>query len=102
MKELDRTLLQQLSQLKAPDCPSEDALVGALGDFLDGKGSPEERQSLEAHLRACPSCINRLIDLRELAHLEKEGEEPPRSLVNELKRLVLTQEETPALSPSCA
>src|SRR3989442_9155020 len=83
-KELDRILLQQLSRLKAPDCPS----VGALGDFLDGKGSPEERQSLEAHLRACPSCINRLIDLQELARLEKEGEEPPRALVNELKRLV--------------
>src|SRR5438128_9168646 len=84
VKELDKTLLEQLSRLKAPDCPS----VGALGDFLDGKGSPEERQSLEAHLRACPSCLNRLIDLQELAHLEKEGEEPPRALVNELKRLI--------------
>src|SRR5438034_6484152 len=87
VKELDKTLLEQLSRLKAPDCPS----VGALGDFLDGKGSPEEKQSLEAHLRACPSCINRLIDLRELARLEKEGEEPPRALVNELKLLVPAQ-----------
>src|SRR2546427_353732 len=87
MKELDKTLLEQLSRLKAPDCPS----VGALGDFLDEKGSPEEKQSLEAHLRACPACVNRLIDLRELARLEKEGEEPPRALVNELKLLVLAQ-----------
>src|SRR5437773_448601 len=88
VKELDKTLLEQLSRLKAPDCPS----VGALGDFLDGKVSPEERQSLEAHLRACPACVNRLIDLRELARLEKEGEEPPGDLVNELKLLVPAQE----------
>src|SRR5207249_11984499 len=79
------------------DCPPEDVLESALGDFLDGKGSPEERQSLETHLRACPSCINRLIDLRELARLEKEGEEPPRALVNELKRLIPPPEPRPIL-----
>jgi S1-C subfamily serine protease len=91
--EFDKTLLQQLSQLQAPDCPS----IGALGDFLDGKVSAEEKQSLEAHLRVCPSCINRLIDLRELALLAKTGEAPPPALTTKLKRLALflvTGEET--------
>ncbi len=93
MTELDKTLLQQLRRLHAPDCPA----VGTLGDFLDGKLSPEERQALDAHLRACPACINRLIDLRELALLAKEGEPPPRALTKKLKRLALflaTGEET--------
>lgn len=84
MKEVNRAVLQQLSQLKAPNCPP----LRALGDFLDGKGNPPERQALETHLRACPSCLNRLIDLQELAVLEKEGEEPARELVEEAKRLV--------------
>lgn len=85
MTEFDKTLLQQLSQLQAPDCPS----IGALGDFLDGKVNAEEKQSLEAHLRVCPSCINRLIDLRELALLAKTGEAPPPALATKLKRLAL-------------
>lgn len=95
MKELDKTLLQQLSRLQAPDCPS----VGALGDFLDGKGSAEEKHALDSHLRGCPSCVNRLIDLRELARLEQEGEEPPVALVNELKRLVPAQEPAKVSAP---
>ncbi len=93
MTEFDKTLLQQLSQLQAPDCPS----IGALGNFLDGKVNAEEKQSLEAHLRVCPSCINRLIDLRELALLAKTGEAPPPALTMKLKRLALflaTGEET--------
>ncbi len=93
MTEFDKTLLQQLSRLQAPDCPS----IGALGDFLDGKVNAEEKQSLEAHLRVCPSCINRLIDLRELALLAKTGEAPPPTLTKKLKRLALflvTGEET--------
>ena len=96
MKELDKTLLQQLSRLQAPDCPS----VGTWGDFLDGKGSAEEKRALEAHLRGCPSCVNRLIDLQELARLEQEGEEPPAALVNEVKQLVSGQEPAKASAPS--
>jgi len=88
MKELNRSLLQRLSRLQAPDCPS----VSVLGDFLDGQIVAEKRPSVEAHLQTCPSCVNRLIDLRELVHLEKEGEEPPQTLVNELKLLVSSQE----------
>ena len=82
MKELDKTLLRQLSRIQAPNCPS----VSTLGDFLEGKGNSEESHALETHLRNCPSCVNRLIDLRELARLVQEGEEPPAVLVNEVKR----------------
>ena len=88
VKELDKILLQQLSRVQAPHCPS----VDTLGDFLDGKDSSPEQQVLEAHLRGCPSCVNHLITLRELARLEQEGEEPPAALVNEVKRLVHSQE----------
>jgi len=87
VKEVNRAVLQQLGRLRAPNCPS----LRTLGDFLDGKASLQERQSLETHLRACPSCLNRLIDLRELALLEKAGEEPSRELVEEVKRLLPSQ-----------
>ncbi|MGH7963212.1 MAG: trypsin-like peptidase domain-containing protein, partial [Candidatus Binatia bacterium] len=93
MKELDHTLLEQLSRLHAPDCPP----VSVLGDFLDGQMIAEKKQPLEAHLQVCPSCVNRLIDLRELVRLEKEGEEPPQTLVNELKFLI-SSPETPQQS----
>lgn len=85
--EIDKTLLQQLSRLHAPDCPS----IGTLGEFLDGKLPPAERQSLEAHLQGCPACLNRLIDLRELAFLATEGEAPPPALREKLKRLARFQ-----------
>jgi len=74
--EIDETLLRQLSRLHAPDCPS----IHTLGEFVDGKLSPPERESLDGHLRGCPACINRLIDLRELALLAQEGETPPPAL----------------------
>lgn len=96
MTELDKALLQRLSRLQAPDCPS----VAALGDFLDEKGGAEERQTVELHLRGCPACVNRLIELRELAYLEQAGEDPPAALVNRLKRLAPAQEPTTAATPS--
>lgn len=83
MNELDRPLLERLGRLRAPDCPS----LAGLGDYLDGRGDPDRRRTVEAHLRGCPSCINRLIDLRELARLATEGERPPRTLIEEAKRL---------------
>lgn len=95
MSEQDRTLLRQLSRLEGPDCPS----LAALGTFLDGKGEREERETIEMHLRGCPACVNRLIDLRELAYLETEGEEPPPALVERLKRLVPTKESASASPP---
>lgn len=76
--------LQQLRRLRAPDCPP----LRVLGEFLDGKASPEQMQAVQAHLQGCPACTNSLIDLRELARLEKHGENPPADLLSELKDLV--------------
>lgn len=84
MNELDRPLLERLGRLKAPDCPA----LADLGHYLDGRGNPEQRQAIETHLRSCPACINRLIDLRALARLAVAGEDPPRALVWEAQRLV--------------
>ncbi len=67
MTDLDKSLLRRLGQMQASNCPS----LAALGDFLDKKGSVDDRQALELHLRGCPACVNRLLELRELAHLEK-------------------------------
>jgi S1-C subfamily serine protease len=96
VKEVNRAVLQQLSRIKAPDCPP----VRALGDFLEGTGTAEERQALETHLRACPSCLNQLIDLQELAFLEKRGEEPSRQLVEAVKGLVPSAETRREARPS--
>jgi S1-C subfamily serine protease len=71
-----------------------------LGEFLDGKGPLGERQSLEIHLRSCPSCLNRYIDLQELAVLQKEGEEPSRDLVETVKQLVPMPEPRKEATPS--
>jgi len=88
VKDIDRILLQQLSRLKAPDCLS----VKALGDFLDGRGSTAERYAAETHLRSCPSCTNRLIELQELARLADAGEDPPHALVETVKHFVSPDE----------
>ena len=95
MSEIDRRILGQLSQTSRPDCPT----IGALGDFLDQSVDAETRlpllhsaafvsddrqtdsKSIEMHLRSCPACINRLIELRELARLQDHGPEPSAALL---------------------
>jgi len=84
MNEIDRRVLRQLSQMAGPDCPS----LGILGDFLDDKVGPDVKQSLELHLRSCPLCVNRLIDLRELVRLEANGPKPPPALLQEVISMV--------------
>lgn len=69
--QLDR-ILQELRGLRAPDCPP----LGTLGDFLDARIGSARRTLVQAHLERCPACTNRLLDLRELARLEQEGEAP--------------------------
>jgi S1-C subfamily serine protease len=96
VKEVNRAVLQQLSRIKAPNCPP----LRALGDFLDGKDP--DRQALEAHVRSCPSCLNLLIDLQELAFLQKEGEEPSRQVVEDVKALVPPAQAGQAVVPSLA
>ena len=99
MNELDRLLLARLGRLKAPDCPP----LASLGDYLDGRDDPGLRQTVEKHLRGCPSCLNRLIELRELARLATEGDRPPRALVAAAKRLASAAETSrPAALPLLA
>ncbi len=40
------------------------------------------------HLRSCPACINRLIELRELARLQDQGPEPSGALLQEVISMV--------------
>ncbi len=89
MEELDRVFLRRLGKLRAPGCPSTEVL----GDFVERRVGPEEQKSLEAHLRVCPSCLNRLIELRELVYLERAGESPPPDLVRRTKGLLSSEEE---------
>ena len=84
MSEPDDKLLQRLGQVRAPNCPS----LARLGDFLDEKLAPDDRRSVELHLQACPWCINRLIELRELASLQEEGEAVPTAVTRRAKELV--------------
>src|SRR6266852_7089387 len=84
MGEIDRRILGQLSQTSRPDCPT----IKALGDFLDQSVEADRRASIEVHLRSCPACINRLIELRELARLQDQGPEPSASLLQEVISMV--------------
>ena len=84
MSEIDRRILGQLSQTSRPDCPT----IRALGDFLDQSVDAESGASIEMHLRSCPACINRLIELRELARLQDRGPEPSAALLQEVISMV--------------
>jgi len=86
VSEPDKRLLQHLSTFKGPgDCPS----IATLGAFEEGRLAEAEKEAVEKHLQACPSCVNQLIDLREFARLEREGPEPPPDLVERVKRFAL-------------
>ena len=102
MSEIDRRILGQLGQTSRPDCPT----IRALGDFLDQSIDAERKlpllhsaafvsddrqtdfRSIEMHLRSCPACINRLIELRELARLQDHGPEPSAALLQEVISMV--------------
>jgi S1-C subfamily serine protease len=88
--DLDRTL-QALRSLKAHDCPP----LRTLGDFLDGNTLPAQTRAVDAHLECCPACTNLLIDLRELARLERDGDPPPAELLEQLNGLVRSNEFAP-------
>ncbi len=92
MGEIDRKVLRQLGQMAAPDCPP----IKALGDLIDDKLSPQAKQSLELHLQSCPACINRLVELRELSHLQTEGAQPRPALVEAVKSMVRASSTSPA------
>lgn len=95
MSEFNKELLQELSQLKAPDCVSLDVLE----HFLDGKGQDDERQQLDAHIRACPWCVNRLNELQEIDFLAQKGEKPPADVVEAVKRMLTEPDSQPVSVP---
>jgi S1-C subfamily serine protease len=102
MSEIDRRILGRLGQTSRPDCLT----IRALGDFLDQSIEAERKlpllhsaafvsddrqtdsRSIEMHLRSCPACINRLIELRELARLQDRGPEPSAALLQEVISMV--------------
>lgn len=92
MGEIDRKVLRQLSEMAGPDCPP----IKAFGDLIDDKLSPQAKQSLELHLQSCPACINRLVELRELSHLQTQGAQPPPALVEAVKSMVRAHSTSPA------
>ena len=112
MSEIDRRILGQLGQTSRPDCPT----IRALGDFLDQSIDAERKlpllhsaafvsddrqtdsRSIEMHLRSCPACINRLIELRELARLQDHGPEPSAALLQ--KVISMVRAETSSTSPA--
>ena len=84
MAKISPSLLSQVSRLKAPDCPS----IDALGAYLDQTSTPEAHADLESHLRSCPSCLNQLAELQELASLEKTRVTPPAHVLLKAKALL--------------
>jgi S1-C subfamily serine protease len=85
-KDFDDRLLQELRRLKAPGCPPDTRF----DEYLVASLLPEETGTLEAHLRACPWCVNRLIDFREVNALAQEEEELPSQVVNEQNARIAT------------
>jgi hypothetical protein len=62
-----------------------------------GEGAPEERERIEAHLQACPSCSGFLTELRTLLPLTVKADEPPQafwdSYSRELRQRLTTAKE---------
>jgi len=81
--ELDHNMLQRLRQVSVRNCPP----LARIGDFLDEKLPSYDRHLVELHLQACPSCLNRLIELRELAILQKQGEAVPKAITRRVREL---------------
>ncbi|HXZ87989.1 MAG TPA: serine protease [Candidatus Binataceae bacterium] len=84
MKESDSKLIATLGRLKGSECPSE----RELGEFVGNSLAAQERQTVESHLRSCPYCINRVVEMRETALLLLEGEKAPDRLIARLQQLI--------------
>ena len=95
MTQLDRTLSRSVRSEGARLSP-----LGTLGDFLDARIGSARRTLVQAHLERCPACTNRLLDLRELARLEQEGEAPPADLLEQPKGLARSNESASEPRPS--
>lgn len=66
----------QWAQRNRADCPSVDLLDAFRLDTL----SEPEQSKVDAHLRVCAHCINKLIDLREFSELENAASAPSQLL----------------------
>jgi S1-C subfamily serine protease len=97
LKEADSKLIAQLARLRSPNCLSE----RELGEFASDSLAAQERLTAEAHLRSCPYCINRVVEMREAALLLIEGEPVPDRLIARLQALV-PDEPAAAAAPRAA
>jgi hypothetical protein len=84
MSEIYPQIFAELSQMVRPDCPT----IKTLGEFLDTGVDAENKTLIEKHLRTCAVCVNRLIELRELARLQTEGPEPSPMLMQDVISIV--------------
>lgn len=85
MTEEQKHLLRQVMQHRAPvGCPSDEALK----DFQSGGSTDGQRAALEAHLRMCGVCLDRLIDLEVIASVAEDESDETASLdfTNTLKQ----------------
>lgn len=75
MEDIDDKALRRLASFAKGDCPS----TAALESYVD-RGDA----AIEAHLRACPRCVNRVVDVRGLMLAVQSQEDPPARVVAEV------------------
>ncbi len=73
---------RQWARRRRSDCPGADLLDEYRRQVLD----KSRTESIEAHLRQCPACINELIDLREFAVLEDAAQPAPEQLLQRVRQ----------------
>ena len=83
MSDAENKLLRYLRSPKGPCPPLE-----ALAELVEEEISAEDRELIEAHVHLCPSCQERLDDLRETLSFARQGATPPRDFVEEAKRIL--------------
>jgi hypothetical protein len=76
-------IFKEAKTLKTPSCMSTETL----GLFVEKKLSSKERLNVEEHVTSCLHCLNELVELRELIHLQKKRESIPDSLIKKLNVL---------------
>lgn len=55
-------------------------VYGWLQTYLDSGVTPEQERAVEAHIRACPDCRRRLVEMaRAVNALERTGDVSPRA-----------------------
>lgn len=83
-------IFKEAKTLKTPSCIS----IETLGLFIEKKLPNKERLTVEEHLKSCLYCLNELVELRELIHLQKKKESIPASLMQKMN-VLLPKEKQP-------